>query len=46
MSRHNPTEQAMDPNQVLGAGEPGTAGRMQGSNLQQGYDTQQPERRT
>jgi hypothetical protein len=46
MARHNPTEQSMGPKQVLGAGEPGTAGRVQGSNIPQGYGDQQSNPRT
>jgi hypothetical protein len=46
MARHNPTEQSMDPKQVLGAGQPGTAGRVQGSNIPQGYGDQQSNART
>jgi hypothetical protein len=34
VERHNPTEQYMDRNQVVGGGDPGTAGMTEGSRLQ------------
>ncbi|KAE8833232.1 hypothetical protein PTNB73_05378 [Pyrenophora teres f. teres] len=40
MSTHNPTQEHLDPNQVVGGGEPGTAGMTDGRGIQPGSGTQ------
>lgn len=39
---HNPTSEYMDRNQVVGGGEPGTAGMTEGQNLKSGASAQPP----